>query len=117
VRVDPWFWLRDREDVDTLEYLRAENAFAEAAMKPTKNLQEALLEANHLATGQTFLRIGVFKNSPDHRWLAYSVNTDGSETYTIHVVNLLTGYDYIKSYYPTITSRPRITPTCLSPAA
>lgn len=142
VRVDPWFWLRDREDPDTLEYLRSENAFTEAAMKSTECLQEALLnemrsrmkeddssvpekdgdyfyytrfdegsqypvycrrylgmdapeqilfDANELATDQTFLRIGVFKNSPDHHWLAYSVNTDGSETYTIQTVNLHTG--------------------------
>ena len=142
VRVDPWFWLRDREDTDTLEYLRSENAFTEATMKSTEGLQEALLtemrsrmkeddssvpekdgdyyyytrfeegseypvygrrylsldapeeillDANLLAAGRTFLRIGVFKNSPDHRWLAYSVNTDGSETYTIHIVNLVTG--------------------------
>jgi len=26
-RIDPWFWLRDVDDPETMEYLKAENAF------------------------------------------------------------------------------------------
>ncbi len=142
VRSDPWYWLRFIEDAETLEYLEAENAYTDAVMAPTEDLQEALylemrgrikeddstvpvkdgdfyyyirfeeggqypiycrkhlsldageevlLDANQLAEGQDFLRVGVFENSPDHQWLAYSLDTDGSEQYTIRVKNLTDG--------------------------
>ena len=29
-RVDDWFWLRDRDDPRCVEYLEAENAYADA---------------------------------------------------------------------------------------
>ncbi len=41
-RVDPWYWLRDLEDPDTLAYLNAENAYTESVMKPWEGLQEKL---------------------------------------------------------------------------
>ena len=41
-RVDPYGWLRNREDPDVLRYLNAENAYAERAMSPTRGLQDAL---------------------------------------------------------------------------
>ena len=43
-RVDPWFWLRDVNDPETLAYLKAENAHTEAAMAPEEALQQALFE-------------------------------------------------------------------------
>ena len=140
-RNDPWFWLRDLDDPDTMEYLKAENAFTDAVMKPTEGLQESLfaemrgrikeddssvpekegsyfyytrfeeggqypvycrkqlsldadeeilLDVDQLAKDQDYLQVGVFENSPDHQWLAYSVDTDGSEQFTIHVMNLQT---------------------------
>src|SRR5579862_8674544 len=41
-RVDNYFWLRDRNDPDTLKYLEAENRYTEAVMKPTETLQSRL---------------------------------------------------------------------------
>jgi oligopeptidase B len=41
-RVDDYAWLRDRKDPAVLAYLRAENAYTRAVMKPTAKLQEAL---------------------------------------------------------------------------
>ena len=32
---DPYFWMRDRDDPDTLEHLRAENAYLDAVAQPT----------------------------------------------------------------------------------
>ena len=141
-RVDPWYWLRDLEDPDTLAYLKAENAYTESVMKPWEGLQEklysemrgrikeddstvpakegpyiyytrfeeggqypiycrklqildaaeeVLLDVNQLAEGQDYTEMGVVENSPDHQWLAYSVDNDGSEQYTIRVKNLETG--------------------------
>jgi oligopeptidase B len=41
-RVDNYFWLRDRNDPDTIRYLEAENQYTETVMKHTDPLQAAL---------------------------------------------------------------------------
>jgi oligopeptidase B len=43
-RQDPYYWLRDdsRKDPDMLAYLKAENAYADAVLAPTKPLQDKL---------------------------------------------------------------------------
>ncbi len=142
VRVDDYFWLRERENPEVLAYLEAENAYTQALMAHTRPLQERLvqemrariqetdqsvpvqmddyfyytrleegrqypiycrrrggmdapeeilLDQNQLAQGRDFLRLTNFKVSPDHRWLAYAVDTDGGESYTLHVKDLETG--------------------------
>jgi len=53
--------------------------------------EEILLDANVLAHGQKYFRLGNFAVSPDHRLLAYSTDLEGDETYTIQVKNLETG--------------------------
>lgn len=42
--VDPYFWLNQRENPEVLDYLRAENAYAEAKLAHTKDLQAKLFE-------------------------------------------------------------------------
>ena len=41
-RVDPWFWLCERDSPEVLDYLRAENAYTEAALAPTAELRDEL---------------------------------------------------------------------------
>ena len=41
-RVDEYFWMRDRTDPEVAAYLEAENAYADAVMKPTEPFQAAL---------------------------------------------------------------------------
>lgn len=41
-RVDPYFWLRERDHPDVVRYLQEENAYTEALMLPTRELQETL---------------------------------------------------------------------------
>ena len=53
--------------------------------------EEVLLDANRLAAGEKYFRIGAFAVSPDHNLLAYSVDTAGSEVYTLYIKDLLTG--------------------------
>jgi len=53
--------------------------------------EELLLDANALAEGHEYFRLGVFALSPDHNLLAYSVDCDGSERYTIFIKDLTTG--------------------------
>ncbi len=53
--------------------------------------EEILLDENELAMGHDYFRVGVFSTSPDHKLLAYSTDTNGSETYTLRFKNLETG--------------------------
>ncbi len=140
-RIDEYFWLRNRDDPRVLEYLKAENRYADGIMRHTDGLQEQLyqemrsriketdltvperldewyyysrteaggqypiycrnrapdapeeilLDQNPLAAGFAYFRLGAFEVSPDHRLLAYSVDTTGSETFTLYVKDLSTG--------------------------
>jgi oligopeptidase B len=142
VRVDNYFWLRDRNNQEVIAYLQAENAYTDTVMAPTRQLQETLyqeilgrikqtdtevpdrigpylyysrteegkqypilarrrgsmeapeevtLDLNQMAQGKRYFRLGAFSVSPDHRLLAFSVDTTGSERFTLMVKNLQTG--------------------------
>src|ERR1700674_4539048 len=41
-RVDPYYWLRDKGNPEVTVHLEAENAYAEAVMAPTAELQETV---------------------------------------------------------------------------
>jgi oligopeptidase B len=141
-RNDPFFWLRDKKNPETIKYLEAENRYTNLKLKPVRALQERLyremrgriqetdlsvpyriddyyyysrseagkqyeifcrkrgdlnapeeilLDENSLAKGLKYFSIGVLSVSPDHRLLAYSVDTDGGEIFTLRVKNLETG--------------------------
>jgi oligopeptidase B len=53
--------------------------------------EEILLDQNSLAADHSYFRIGVTAVSPDHRLLAYSVDTAGSEEFTLYIKDLRTG--------------------------
>ncbi len=53
--------------------------------------EEVLLDGNQLAEGLEYFSLGGLDVSDDHNLLAYSVDTDGSERFEIHVKNLATG--------------------------
>jgi oligopeptidase B len=142
VRVDNYFWLRDRNNPDVISYLEAENRYADSSMAPTRQLQETLyqeilgrlkqtdtnvpdrigpylyysrtvegqqypifarrrgsmeapeeiiLDQNQMAQGKRYFGLGAYSVSPDHRLLAFSVDTTGSERFTLMVKNLETG--------------------------
>jgi oligopeptidase B len=141
-RNDPFFWLRNRKDPETIKYLEAENRYTEHMLKPVRSLRETLyhemrgriqeadlsvpyriddyyyysrsesgkqyeifcrkrgdlnapeeilLDENLLANGLKYFSVAVLSVSPDHRLLAYSVDTDGGESFTLHIKNLETG--------------------------
>jgi oligopeptidase B len=43
-RIDSYYWLRDRDNPEVIEYLKAENAYTEAQMKHTEALQQQLYD-------------------------------------------------------------------------
>ena len=44
IRLDDYYWLRDREHPDVTDYLQAENDYTAAVMEPTEALQETLFD-------------------------------------------------------------------------
>ncbi len=136
-RIDPYFWFREKTNPDVIAHLEAENARTEAALAPTKDLQEqlyteilgriqetdtsvpvrrgeweyytrtveglaypiycrkqteevVLLDANQLAEGHDYFRLGVFEPSTDQHLLAYSTDYAGDEKYTLVFLDLRT---------------------------
>jgi oligopeptidase B len=141
-RNDPFFWLRDRKNPETIKYLETENRYTELQLKPVSALreklyqemrgriqetdmsvpyrvddyfyysrneagkqyeifcrkkgdlnapEEVLLDENALAKDFKYFKVGILSVSPNHRLLAYSVDTDGGEVYTVRIKNLETG--------------------------
>jgi oligopeptidase B len=43
-RVDPYFWLKDRNNQEVIAYLNDENAYCDEVMKPTEELQTRLFD-------------------------------------------------------------------------
>jgi oligopeptidase B len=53
--------------------------------------EEVIIDLNVEAEGHEFFAMGALIVSPDHRWLAYSVDTDGDERFALRVKDLSTG--------------------------
>ncbi len=149
--VDEYAWLRDENwqqvmrdpsvlDADVRAHLEAENAWTDAVMAPTKDLQQRLFEemkgrikedddtvptpdgqwayfaryveggqyplvcrrptaapdaepvvlfdGNAEAEGHDYFRLGAVEHTADHRRLAYSLDTNGSEYFTVRIRDL-----------------------------
>lgn len=50
--------------------------------------EQILLDLNQLAEGHSYLRMGIFRVSPDHGLLAYSLDTSGAEQYVTYFKRL-----------------------------
>jgi len=57
VRMDNYFWLRERANPEVMEYLEAENQYTEAVMKPTEQLQERLYKEMRSRIKETDLSV------------------------------------------------------------
>lgn len=53
-------------------------------------IEEILLDQNELAKGYEYFSLGTFKVSPNHKVLAYSIDTSGAEQYTLFFLDLTT---------------------------
>ncbi|MFA6006349.1 MAG: S9 family peptidase [Candidatus Paceibacterota bacterium] len=75
-------------------YLRTEEGkqYPVYCRKPIDSeVEQILLDENELAKDHEFFSIGTLSVSPDHKILAYAVNTSGDEIYTLYFKNLETG--------------------------
>ena len=75
VRVDDYFWLREKESPEVRGYLEAENAYTAAVMKPHEPLRDALYK-------ETLSRIKQTDSSAPYRrgnYFYYSRTTEGQQ--------------------------------------
>jgi len=79
VRVDDYYWLRERENPDVIAYLEAENTYTDAVTENTEALREELFEEFKGRIPQTDSTAPV----RDHGSLYYDRTVAGQE-YTIH---------------------------------
>src|SRR3989344_1096711 len=59
--------------------------------------EEVILDENELARDLAYCKVGIFELSPDQTKLAYSLDTNGSERFTIYIKNIATGTLYSES--------------------
>jgi oligopeptidase B len=78
-RVDPWYWMRDREEPEVLSYLTAENDYTEGELAPLAGLREELFEEMKARIKETDMSV------PSRRgpWWYYS-RTEEGRNYAIH---------------------------------
>jgi oligopeptidase B len=79
---------------DPTRVLSAAQVSHEARTRPVAETgEQVLLDENLIAAGQDYMAVGVFDVSPDHTVLAYAVDLDGSESYTLRFRDLSSGTD------------------------
>jgi len=53
--------------------------------------EEVMVDLNQIAEGHSFCELGAYAVSPDHRYLAYSIDLTGREKYVLYFKDLVTG--------------------------
>ncbi len=77
---DPWFWLRDNDDPETIAYLEAENAYADALLSPLDELAGQVFEEIKNRINETDMSVPVRKGP----WW-YLTRTKEGLQYPVHV--------------------------------
>src|SRR5215475_11514015 len=80
LRMDNYAWLREKENPDVLAYLKAENAYTDAILKPTEALQEKLYQEMLSRIQQTDLSVPYTL-----RGFQYFARTEEGKQYPIHL--------------------------------
>src|SRR3954468_3177814 len=84
-RVDPYYWLREKEDPEVIAYLEAENAYTQAVMKPLEPFREKLygeMLARIRETDESvpYLRHGYWYYQREVQGLQYPIYARRSQT-------------------------------------
>ncbi len=74
-RIDPYYWIRDRENPEVIDYLEKENAYTAAKMKDTRKLQKKLYREMVARIKQDDSSVPYWKNG----YLYYHRYEKGSE--------------------------------------
>lgn len=78
-RVDDYFWLRDRDDPDTMAYLKAENEYFKTVMSPRKPLENTLYKEMLARIQETDLSVPTRKDE-----YYYYARTEEGRQYSIY---------------------------------
>ena len=78
-RIDPYYWLRDRENPEVIAYLNAENAYHKAILQDTEPLQETLYQEMKGRIQETDLSVPVKMGD-----YYYYTRTEEGKQYDIH---------------------------------
>src|SRR5664279_24742 len=62
-------------------------------MDRDKTNEKILIDANRMAAGKAYFRLGGFAHSHDHKLIAYAVDEKGNEYFTLHLRDAETGVD------------------------
>ncbi|WP_430296313.1 S9 family peptidase [Sinomonas sp. B1-1] len=73
--VDPYEWLRDKENPDVVAHLKAENAYTEAVTEHQQPLRDAIFEEIRRRTQETDLSVPARKDG----WWYYSRTVEGQQ--------------------------------------
>ena len=63
------------------------------ALANDESAEVVLLDENVVADGHDYFALGTFDPSPDHQWVAWAIDTNGSEQYELRFRDLVTGED------------------------
>ncbi|MFH1701781.1 MAG: S9 family peptidase [Candidatus Zixiibacteriota bacterium] len=77
--IDNYFWLRERDNEEVLNYLKAENAYTDSIMKHTEPLQEQLFEEIKSRIKETDLTVPVKRDS-----FYYYSRTEEGKQYNVY---------------------------------
>ncbi len=86
-------WVYWREFTVGAQYRRWWRAPAAAGIAATSDSAgaECIVDEPALAAGHDYFRLGALDISPDGTRIAYAIDTNGSERYTIHIVDIASG--------------------------
>ncbi len=85
------YYTRQAGDVQYPTFCRCPAHHARFSPETPLEGEEVLLDGNREAEGLDYLHVGACVHSPDHRYLAYCIDTNGSEFHTLHVRDLSSG--------------------------
>ncbi|MDN5849455.1 MAG: S9 family peptidase [Nitrococcus sp.] len=86
VYIEPyWYYTRTRAGSEYPVFCRRRGSPA------PQGAEEIILDANQLAAGHEYFALESVQVSPDHRYLAYSEDLDGSERYALRIRDLHSG--------------------------
>jgi oligopeptidase B len=106
-RIDNYYWLNERENPDVIDYLKAENEYTEAALKPTEDLQEKLFKEmkNRIKEDDQsvpYKKNGYYYYTRYEEGKEYPIycrkkgSMDAGEEILLNVNEMAQGYDYFR---------------------
>ena len=124
VRVDDYYWLRERDNPEVIKYLEAENAYTEAMLEPLQDLRQQLFDTikaadergRHVArrcrcaAGSTTAARTRGRSTPTR---AAAPRGGGDETVLIDRNAMAEGHDYLSCIGPRIS--PNDSSACTPP--